>query len=242
MGNDVAIYDRVQNPTEFLAALGRHITRSRMFGCETEDQGVVLALECAARRIPPLALSQKYHLIKGKLSMKADAMLGGLIDVGGKYEVISHTPDMAAIEITRDRKKQKFSLSWEEAQVEPFVYLGKEADIIKQLASGSKPNLKPKYATPRSRMQMLWARVVSDGVRVMAPDVVAGTYTPEEQEDIVDTTAQVIETSGPTLAQVAKQPVQQPVEQPIEQAAIDAEQAEIDADMKEAEAGVVAGA
>lgn len=32
-------------------------------------------------------------------------------------------------------------------------------------------------------MQMLWARVVSDGVRAMAPEVVAGYYTPEELDE-----------------------------------------------------------
>jgi hypothetical protein len=32
-------------------------------------------------------------------------------------------------------------------------------------------------------MQMLWARVISDGVRTLAPEIVYGIYTPEETQD-----------------------------------------------------------
>ena len=56
---------------------------------------------------------------------------------------------------------------------------------------------KDNWATPRSRMQMLWARVVSDGVRTMAPEICSGIYTPEETADIVgvayDTDASTLE-------------------------------------------------
>ena len=54
------------------------------------------------------------------------------------------------------------------------------------LQRGQKPPLKAKYSTPRARMQMLWARCVSDGVRVVAPECVQGIYTPEETSDFVE--------------------------------------------------------
>lgn len=182
----VSIYDRTRDASAFLKEVGAAIFSSRMFGCETQAQGQVLALECAARRMPPLALAERYHLIKGKLSMKAEAMLADFSTVaGGTYDVIARMPDRAAIKMTRNRKSQVFELTWEEAAKEPFVYHGKEEDCVAALAAGqaAKLKVKPKYATPRSRMQMLWARVVSDAVRTMAPEVLAGHYTPEEVSD-----------------------------------------------------------
>lgn len=38
----------------------------------------------------------------------------------------------------------------------------------------------------RARMQMLWARCVSDGVRTVAPQCCCGIYTPEETDDFAD--------------------------------------------------------
>ena len=180
-----AVYDRAADIPAFLTQIGDAIHRSGIFGTEMPSQGQVLALECMSRRLPPLTLAERYHLIKGKLSMKADAMLGDFISSGGRHRIIERSGSQAAIELTRHGEKQVFKLTWAEAQCEPFVYAGKEADVAEKLASGKTDGLKlkTKYSTPRSRAQMLWARVVSDGVRAMAPEIVAGHYTPEEISD-----------------------------------------------------------
>ena len=90
-----------------------------------------------------------------------------------KYEIVSRTNERAEIAIYKGKKKDVFILTWQEAEKEPFT-------------KDKGGNVKTNYATPRSRMQMLWARVVSDGVRATFPQVVAGTYTPEEVEDFTD--------------------------------------------------------
>ena len=186
-----AIYDRAHDIAAFLREMGDAIYKSRMFGCETLAQGHVLALECAAKRLPPLALAERYHLIQGKLSMKAEAMLADFHTLcGGEHEIVERSPEKAAIKIGFEgkRKSYTFELTWQDALNEPFVYLGKESEVIVALAAGENGRrslrLKPKYATPRARMQMLWARVVSDAVRAVAPEVVAGHYTPEEVSDL----------------------------------------------------------
>jgi hypothetical protein len=137
-----------------------------------------------------MTLAERYHIIHGRLSMRADAMLADFrTKCGGAHYVIERTPDVAEIELVmkigQQSQIQRFRLTWEEARHEPFVYVGKEASIIERIQKGAWKDLmlKPKYATPRSRCQMLWARVVSDGVRAMAPEVVAGYYTPEEIDD-----------------------------------------------------------
>jgi len=183
------VYDRAKDSGEFLKELARMIHSSGMFGCDTPSQGYVLALECAARKMPPLALAERYHLIKGKLSMKADAMLADFASqTGGSHEILERSPERAAIKLTKSRKSHVFELTWADAAKEPFVYEGRESDLVGLLATGKTDRLKvkPKYATPRSRMQMLWARVVSDGVRAVAPEVVAGHYTPEETADYIE--------------------------------------------------------
>ena len=227
------VYDRAANVADFLVNVGRAIHSSGMFGCESPSQGYVLALECAVRKMPPLALAERYHLIKGKLSMKAEAMLADFDRDGGSHEIIERSPQKAAIKLVRNRKSHVFELSWDDAAKEPFVYEGKEADVIAKLAAGDGKGLKikPKYATPRSRAQMLWARVVSDGVRAMAPDVITGHYTPEEIADVVDVDVLPSEPVGEEDAPAAGE---ETTTQP------DAEQAEIDRVKAEAAVGVAA--
>jgi hypothetical protein len=189
----VSVYDRISNPMEAMVTLGKAIAESQMFGCSNISQGIVLAWECLTSRESSLSLAKKNHIIDGKLSMKADAMLAQFEDRGGKYEILSRTPDLAAIQLARSGKQlQKFELSWEQAQLEPFPYSGKEKDIVAELEAwkenkGPQPKLKTKYRTPRARMQMLWARVVSDAVRAVDPGVNYGRYTPEELDDSFST-------------------------------------------------------
>lgn len=164
-------YQNPQAALDFVAKFGASMYESGMFGCKSKAQGHVLAMACFCDQTNPIAIKRQYHLIKGELSMRADAMLAGLRARGGKYKVISRTPDKAEIEIVVDGNKQRFALTWEECQKEPFVRT-KDGEI------------KDNYKTPRARMQMMWCRVVSDGVRVMMPEVVAGAYTPEEIADV----------------------------------------------------------
>lgn len=181
---DLTIYDRMNDPLAAVKMLGEAIRSSGMFGVAGEKQGQVLAWECLARRQPPLTLAETYHVIHGRLSMKADKMLANFNDAGGKHKIVSRTAELATVELTYNGDTQSFSLSWKEAQEEPFVYNGKESEVVAQLAGDrSRLKIKDKYATPRARTQMLWARVISDGVRAMMPSANGGRYTPEEIDD-----------------------------------------------------------
>jgi len=184
MATELSIYDKFEHPSQ-LAEFGKAIMHSEMFGAKNASQGMVLAMECAARQIPPMTLAQKYDIIHGRLSMKATAMLAGFHELGGKHRVIKRDSDQAEIELTIDGETHVFGLTWAEALGEPFVYVGKESDVAAKLYKGAtdKLTIKTKYQTPRSRMQMLWARVVSDGVRTVRPEIVSGCYTPEEIGD-----------------------------------------------------------
>lgn len=225
----LTVYERMPDQLQAAQVLGTAIAKSGMFGCGSVEAGIVFAAECMFRNLPPLTMAQRYHVIFGKLSMKAEAMLAGFEAEGGKYRVLSRTPELVSIEMTpANGQATTLSLSWDEAQREPFVYEGKEDAVVEQLLAGKQPRLKPKYATPRSRMQMLWARLVSDGVRFLCPRVVSGVYTPEESEDIheangnaVPPSASVVDQAEAAAKQAAidavfepKQPAESPVAEP----------------------------
>lgn len=145
--------------------LGKSIALSGMFGCQNEHQGIVLAWVIVRHGMNPLAIAQRYHIVSGKLSARSDWMLGALVTQGGTYRIIQRSPDGAVIELAYQGRTYRSELTWEQAQAESF---------------GKGKN----YSTPHKRMQMLWARVVSDGVRTIAPDIVTGVYTPEELADV----------------------------------------------------------
>lgn len=154
-------------------ALGECIAKSQLMGCQNVEQGRLIAMTCLMRGVDPLTFHQSYDIIKGKVSKKADRMLAEFYGLGGRYKIVSRTSELASISLSFEGQTAEFSLSWEEAQKEPFT---KDKD----------GKIKTNYATPRIRMQMLWARVVSDGIRVVCPQICSGIYTPEEIGDIED--------------------------------------------------------
>ena len=164
-------YQHVDDPLKFMNELGTAIAKSRMFGCENVEQGQVLALACLCEQQNPIQVLRRHHIIDGSLSMRADAMLAELRMRGGKHRVVCRTPDKAEIEIEYDGEKYRESLTWDEAKQEPYPYM-KDGKTLKK-----------NWRTPRARRQMLWARVCSEAVRTLCPEIVAGVYTPEEVHD-----------------------------------------------------------
>lgn len=179
-----SFFDRISDPIAAAQMMGEWIARSGMFGCETKEAGMVLALECLTKKISPLELAHRYHMIHGRLSTKTDYMLSQANKAGWSHKVIERSPEAAEIVlIHKDGRAFSPRLTWEQAKAEPFPYEGKERDIIEGLKAGKPPRLKSKYETPRSRTQMLWARVVSDAIRTIDPSCNHGEYTTEEIED-----------------------------------------------------------
>lgn len=172
--NAPAVYKKVADPQSFCMILGKALLGGGMLGVTNQEQGFVMALECLTSGQTPSQIERKHHIIGGKLSMKADAMLAEFHLLGGKSKIVERSSGRAAIELTYQGQKVLFEFTWEEAQQEPFVW-------SKQKIGSS---IAFNYSTPRKRMQMLWARVVSDGIRAICPEVNCGQYTPEECSDI----------------------------------------------------------
>ena len=150
--------------------LGSTYLRSGMFGCTNQAQGEVFAHVVLKEGKKASELMARYHIINGQLSMRAEAMLADFIAIGGKHRIDCRTSDKAQVTLSIDGESYTESITWEEAQQEPYVY-------------DKNKTLKRNWATPRARRQMMWARVISEAVRTLRPGIVVGTYTPEEVRD-----------------------------------------------------------
>lgn len=195
------IYDRVSDPLAYAERMGFAMAKSGMFGLANEQAGMVVAMTCLCDGITPLEFQKTYHIVEGQPSMRSDAMLAEFRNRGGKHEVLKRSADGASVLLTAaDGSQGEYSLTWEEAQKEDFVQ-GKDGGV------------KHNYAYPRKRMQMLWARVISDGVRTLTPEIVAGVYTPEETEDFEPAVAPTSlpraepkKVTAPETAEIVKEP------------------------------------
>ena len=162
------VYNRMSDPLAAVERLGEIIASSGMFGCTKVEQGQVLALQCISEKKPPLELSKTYHMIEGKLSMRADAMLAKFQLSGGTVKWTRRDDKIVEATFTLRGNSLPFS-----AKLEDFVTNG--------VAVSRDGKMKDNWRKfPR---QMLTARVISEAVRLLAPEVVFGVYTPEEIQD-----------------------------------------------------------
>lgn len=204
-GNQPAALLPINNVQE-LQFLGTVLAQSQLFGQSNPAEGLAIVAMCHQKRISWMDFMQNFHMIKGKVSKKTDAMLADLHRLGGSHEVFSRTAEVAEAKFTLGKSSYTSKITWEDCKAEPFIYQGKEEDVLKIFDSGKTDRLviKAKYRTPRARMQMLWARCVSDGVRVVAPECCQGIYTPEEVDDFVDIPSQTVVSQPPQSAPVAQ--------------------------------------
>jgi hypothetical protein len=172
VSNELALYGKCDSFEEMMK-MGDLIAKSGMCGATNAQQGAVILMTCIGQGITPGEFGRLYHVIQGRPAMRADAMAAEYRKAGGKYKILQNDQDGASVELTCDDNKMVFSLAWEQAQKEMWPWTGKD-----------RKTLKDNWSTPEGRAAMMWARVISRGVRRMMPEIVAGTYTPEEMEDI----------------------------------------------------------
>ena len=80
MQNAVALYT-----TQELSTMAAAVAKSRMFpGIDTMEQAYALMLICQSEGIHPMRAMQRYHVIEGRPTWKAVALLAAFKDRGGK--------------------------------------------------------------------------------------------------------------------------------------------------------------
>jgi hypothetical protein len=170
-GNSASsLYNKINDPLVAIEKMGEMIFASGMFGCVKPEQGMVLAMQCLAEGKAPLELAKTYHIVEGKLSMRADAMLGRFLEKGGQVEWVRRDNEAVEAKWTFGKSKD-ISIG---CTLEEMKANGVAVDKTGR-------NLKQNWAKfPR---QMLTARSISEAVRLLAPQLIAGVYTPEEVSD-----------------------------------------------------------
>ncbi len=184
-----------------LTAVAKQVAASRLFpGVENEQAAFTLMLLCQAEGLHPINAMRRYHIIKGRPSMRADAMQAEFQRQGGVVAWLESSNDVCSARFTHPAHAP-----------EGFVVTVRLAELHAAGVTQSNPN----YA--RWPRQMLRARAISEGVRAVLPGVVVGIYSDVEVEDMAMERAQlqsrpetpqaaidVTPPSGPPLAEVLK--------------------------------------
>jgi hypothetical protein len=158
-------YSRIGTSLEAVKELGSWIARSGVFNCQKDEQGNMIALECLATRKTPFDFKREFHLVNGSLTMRSDAMLAGYRTRGGKV-IWKQFDSTAAIGIWKyDGNECEIGFTTEDAKI-----------------AGLLP-AKPGSGWAKDPSAMLRARCISKAIRMLAPEVVAGLYSPEEAAD-----------------------------------------------------------
>jgi hypothetical protein len=140
------------------------IAKSGLFGVKNPEQAMALMLIAQAEGYHPAIAARDYHVIQGRPTLKADAMLARFQSSGGKVEWKEYSDDLVT-GVFSHPQGGSISVTWEIAQA-------KRIGLYKP-GSGWE-----KY--PRA---MLRARVISEAIRTVYPGCIAGSYTPEEVSD-----------------------------------------------------------
>jgi hypothetical protein len=191
----LALFQGVSDPVGAAMQLGEAFASSGMFGCTKPAQGAILALQCLTSGLTPFEVTQTYHLLDGKLSMKADAMLGRYKAAGGKV-------------IWGTRTAERVKARWVYGENDLEMEVTMQELVASGVALGKGGELKENYK--RHPRQMLTARLISEAVRLLAPEVVSGIYTPEEVSDF----GTVERVEKPAQVQVVEPEALPPAEDP----------------------------
>lgn len=200
MGTALQVYDKMADP--LVAADKMAQSYAMVCGGKTKEEGFVIALTCMMEGITAIEFNRRYHMIQGKPSMRADALLAEFRAAGGRYKILENSPDRAAIAFTWEDETYEWEFTWEEAKESRWPWKN-----WKKPEEGFKDN----WSTPTDRKDMLWSRLVSSSVKKLVPEIAAGCYTPEELQDVADTpksevvAAQPEATPKKSALEVAKQ-------------------------------------
>ena len=166
---EIQLYTKLNDPITAIEKLGLMFAKSGMFGCERTEQGQVLAMICLAEMKSPTAIVRDYHIIDGKLAKKSLAALADFRGAGGRHKWIQ-TGDEAA----NDADKEAIG---------EFEFQGNKLTVKFSMADAKKAMLiRPRSAWEKQPANMLRARVISNAVAMLAPEIYAGDAGEDEPQ------------------------------------------------------------
>jgi hypothetical protein len=163
----LALVDKLDRALSVSERMAKVFCESGLYGLTKPAQAQSLILLCLIEGTSPSAVLAEHHFIQGRKCLRADAMLSRFGKAGGTWDWIDTgaTGQQAEIKLTINGKSMSSRWTIEQAR---------KAGLVKADSNWVK------YPDA-----MLRARAVSAGVRMLAPQIVCGEYTPEEVEDFV---------------------------------------------------------
>jgi hypothetical protein len=217
--SEISVYDRMANPMEAVEAMGNMFAKSGMFGCQKPEQGQVLALACFTEKKSPFEIMKTYHIINGKLEMKAAAMVAKFIERGGKVKWTSKLVDKdkaSAIFTTKDGDVYEEEYTIEDAKQEGLLsnanWKKAPADMLRARLSSKLIRMIDPMINSGVYDQM---EMSSDELLAAAPRTALLPSQPVKKYDFATTAAEV----SKEKEQVAVDPVSAPPEEPLQRAA-----------------------
>ena len=171
-------------PISDIERMAGAIAKSGLFGVKNPDQAFALMCVAQAEGLHPAIAARDYHVISGRPTLKADAMLARFQTAGGsiKWKELTETKATATFSHAQGGS---VDISW-------TIDMAKKAGLLKNPTWNSYPR------------SMLRARCISEGIRTVFPGVVAGYYTPEEIEDSQAEPRDVTPTDSPAPAKKSR--------------------------------------
>lgn len=172
MSQEITLYDRIQDPVAGALSFGEHIGKSGLFGCTKTEQGVVFAMACFFERKSPLDIVRTYHVTAdGKLVKKALAQLAEFRQKGGKHKWLNSGDTSAA-------KREEWKAVGE------FTFEGNTYKVEFSMDDADRQGLvRPKSNWEKTPGNMLRARVITNALGMLCPEIVAGSADVPEEED-----------------------------------------------------------
>ncbi len=167
-------------PVADIEKMALAVAKSNLFGVKTPEQAMALMLIAQAEGMHPAIAARDYHIIQGRPSLKADAMLARFQSAGGKVEWQEYT-DAKVVGVFSHPSGGSISVEWS-------MDMANKAGLTKNPTWRQYPR------------QMLRARCISEGIRTVFPGVVSGFYTPEEVQDFAPEEKDVTPSTAPTPA------------------------------------------
>jgi hypothetical protein len=148
-----------------MQTMAEAIAQSGLFGIKTPTQALALGLLCQAEGRHPAEAARDYHIIQGRPTLKADAMLARFQQAGGRVEWTRYD-DEAVVGVFTHPSGGRLTLDWTMERAKVAGLAGKE--VWKQY--------------PRN---MLRSRVISEAIRTIYPGVLSGCYLEDEIPEAV---------------------------------------------------------
>jgi hypothetical protein len=153
------------NQLDAIKVVGEWIAKSGLFGCTKQEQGMVIAIACREEGIGLVQFSQRYHITNdGKLVRKSSNYFAEFRKRGGRVKWLVDGDDgkLASAEFTFEGQTITRSFSIEQAKAQGLV--------------------KPGSGWAKVPGNMLRARVLTNGIGMLCPEIVTG----EELEPMGD--------------------------------------------------------